>query len=273
VTAAGTPTRVDPVAGTRLAAADLRDLLRLADHQRRRHVRALHDTWGVAAGLDLARSRERGFLVRPGIAYDRCARLMVLPDETVLPAGDPKRALAVVLRAGAREPEADLRLLDPRRVEPGVDVVLGVLASGGHAASVAGRRHARTAAPVQFAAGLAARGTLAATGTVESWTAEVDTTSAGFIDVPVYAAAVAAPRPGAGPAAVQVLEATENGFQVAVRRPVPGGDGAFDRTPLTTNPDDLTWLAALPQAAARPAPVVRPTGPCDGPPPSEEMPQ
>jgi hypothetical protein len=67
---------------------------------RRLHLRGLHDTWGVALGLRLARGKDgKAALVTPGMAYDCLGRELLLADGFALqaptrPAGNAGAALA-----------------------------------------------------------------------------------------------------------------------------------------------------------------------------------
>jgi hypothetical protein len=270
------PERVAPVDGGVLRSDDLRDLLALADHQRRRHVRALHGTWGIAAGLMYTVGGPLGLgHIQGGIAYDRCGRLLVLPTTVALPAaGQLAGPRIVVLRAdlAAGEPAARLALREPAEVDAGLDVVLGTVAARGAKVvwSDDGRRYVATAAPVRLAAGRIARGTLAATGTLEEWTAVVDV-SAGFDEIPVYVAGVGSrPAPGSsaatrpapdGPASVQVVERGRASFTIAVRRPSPDRRAPTD---VSRTPEDIAWIAAAGQSDAWVPEFHPPNGPYPG---------
>jgi hypothetical protein len=273
------PERIQPVAEARLAASDLRDLVRLADHHRRRHVRAVHDTWGIATGLRLEDRAEGeagdGPVVRPGVAFDRCGRLLVLAASAPLPVAAQlpgERLWIAVLRAdlAAGEPAATLRWAAPGDpVEAGLDVVLGTVAAiGGRVAwTDVGRRYVRTAAPVALAAGFVRRGTAVAAGTPQQWTATI-AVDEGFAGVPMYVAGVSPGDPGSGTATVQILEAAADGFRITVRRPTrrdaePGGVAA-GTSAITTTPEDVAWIAALPQAPAGAGDPIPASGPCPG---------
>lgn len=269
------PDRLQPIAGWRLAATDLRDLLTLADHHRRRHVLALHDTWGIAAGLRIEHTRPRRFTVLPGVAYDRCGRLMVVASSVLLrDTDDLAEPRVVVLHADvrAREPAAMLRLVAPSALDLGLDVPLGLLTPGELYPDQAVRRHARSAAPMTIAAGHVRHGTAVAAGTPHGWKAWIDTRHAGFRDVPVYVADVTAGAPpsGAGVASVEISDATRDGFNVNVRRAAVS-QPALDRTTLTTTPDDVTWIGALAQESADVADPSPPTSPCSGLTPWEDI--
>jgi hypothetical protein len=259
------PRRVEPVHGQRLAAVDLRDLLALADHQRRRHVRALHATWGIALGLEVGSVRLRGLGAGPGVAFDSCGRMLVLAARVAIPEPDTLKAPRLLALRGdtcAAEPAASLRLVEADELELGVDVPLARLDPGLPDPDLSVRRYARRAAPAKVAAGRARRGTAVAQGTPHDWSISIDTAEAGFDETPAYLASVgpASASFGGAAAGVEVFDERPNGFKARVRR--PGTGGTLDRTSLTTNPEDFSWIAVL---AQRPAGVLdppRPTGPC-----------
>jgi hypothetical protein len=84
------PDRVRFRDSQQLAARDLADD---ADHEswmRALHVRAMHDTWGVATGFALAvEETQGGVMVGPGVAYDGRGRDIVVADELRLAAPQP----------------------------------------------------------------------------------------------------------------------------------------------------------------------------------------
>jgi hypothetical protein len=278
--------RLEPVGGGLLRAADLRDLLELADHQRRRHLRALHDTWGIAAGLRIAETSS-GLVVSPGVAYDRCGRMLVLGTTLALApvVGLPHERI-VVLRGdrSAREPAATVVVADGRDLDVGLDVVLATLApsDGQVVATSAGRRYVRTAAPVALAAGSVRHGTVVVDKKVNSphaWAAWI-AVDAGFRATPVYTAGVSAalrspaPQDAVAPfgtATVELSHQSPVGFRITVRRAVPAA-ADLDATTLHTNPDDISWIAALAQPRADVRDPVPATGLCAGPTPETEHP-
>jgi hypothetical protein len=151
-----------------------------------------------------------------------------------------------------------------------------------------GRRHVRTAAPVRLAAGHVGHGTAVVSAqplldgkdggpaTPHEWAAWIDV-DAGFEAVPVYTVVVAVPRAPAvaaagatapaptrfGTATVEISDATPGGFRVTVRRPAAPAS-KLDRATLRTNPQDISWIAALAQSAADVRNPIPPTGPCAG---------
>jgi len=81
------PERVRFRDGQLLAAHDLTDDAEHEEWMRALHVRAMHDTWGVASGFALAVDKlRRGVDVGPGVAYDYRGRAIVLADELHLTA-------------------------------------------------------------------------------------------------------------------------------------------------------------------------------------------
>lgn len=71
----------------RLLASDLNADMAYEAMLRRLHLRGLHDTWGVALGLRLARGQDgKAALVTPGLAYDCLGRELLLAEGFALPA-------------------------------------------------------------------------------------------------------------------------------------------------------------------------------------------
>jgi hypothetical protein len=241
-------------------------------------VRALHATWGIAAGLRYTvRGHSEGF-IQGGVAYDRCGRLLVLPRTVALPFSEQlPEPRVVVLRADRDhgEPAAHLELrASPDELEHGLDIVLGSVAWQERRTtwSDAGRRYVATAAPAVLTSGRIARGTLPAKGTEEHWTAVIEC-DAGFSRLPVYVADVGPPPPPApgasarprGIATVQITDRARDRFTIAVRRAGSGSDTDADAPkPVSANPDDITWIAAECQPDASVPEFYPPTGPYPG---------
>jgi len=256
------PDRVEPVHGQRLAASDLSDLLDLADHQRRRHVRALHATWGIAAGLEVFQERERVTLVGPGIAYDVCGRVLALRVHAELPTGAAReRAQIIALRAAAseREPAAELRVVDEDEIELGIDVPLARLPAGEGPPELGVRRHARSAAPVTVAAGRVRPGRAIAAGFAHDWGVLIDMSKYRFDRLPLYVATVATPRPGARPAGVEVVHEAVDHLLLRVRRARAGEE---PNPAVVRNPDTVTWMAVLLEPTRNVGDPHEPSGPC-----------
>ena len=70
--------RVRHFQGQRVLARDLADEYANADSLRSLHVIGLHDTWGIAVGLEAYVGPDGGFIVGPGLAYDVFGREIVV---------------------------------------------------------------------------------------------------------------------------------------------------------------------------------------------------
>lgn len=92
--------------GARLAGSDLTDDRAYESRLRGMHVRALHDTWGIALGLTvrMAADRQR-VLVTAGLAYDCHGGELLLADsfEVRVPAGPPAPDLVLAICAAGDE--------------------------------------------------------------------------------------------------------------------------------------------------------------------------
>lgn len=96
--------RLDYVDGARLLADDLRDTRGGEARWQALHVRALHDTWGVATGLGTTLTpNRRGVVVSAGAAFDCRGRLIRLGDPVELP-------MPVALVPGMQAPTFDIVL-------------------------------------------------------------------------------------------------------------------------------------------------------------------
>lgn len=96
-----------------LRSRDLRDRAAAGDQRRWWHNRALHDSFGVAAGMDVALTTDAtSVLVQPGVAYDRVGRELLLfaPRAVPVPAQLPMTLIARYRQhaAGQRTAEAGL---------------------------------------------------------------------------------------------------------------------------------------------------------------------
>jgi hypothetical protein len=102
--------RINHLQGERLLAADLEDELGVESWMRQLHMVGLHDTWGIALGLEV-RAEERagrGVRVAPGLAYDAPGRSLLVNAAKVAPnpwssypAADPSASFDLVLIADA----------------------------------------------------------------------------------------------------------------------------------------------------------------------------
>jgi len=76
--------RIEYYRGQRLTAADLQTDLEYEGRQDALHVRAVHGTWGIAFGLDVALA-PGGLQVSPGMAYDCAGRQVLAPAGLLVP--------------------------------------------------------------------------------------------------------------------------------------------------------------------------------------------
>jgi hypothetical protein len=131
--------------GERLTAGDLTEGSAYESWLRALHVRAVHDTWGVAVGFALPMPLPTGIFVGPGVAYDACGHELVLTHPVILPLPDLRYVFDLVCSAGTdggpggspsavvcpaplrRSPPAFRWVAGPDRssIRPGADVVLG----------------------------------------------------------------------------------------------------------------------------------------------------
>jgi hypothetical protein len=117
--------RVHHYQGQRLLAADLRAEDDQSTAMRQLHVRTLHDTWGVALGLDVYLAGP-DFFVAAGLAYDRLGREIVLAQPRRAPLLDADDGDGVYqLVAGLSESgDAELRWRSAGATRLGLDVPL-----------------------------------------------------------------------------------------------------------------------------------------------------
>lgn len=116
--------------GQLLTALDLSDEQRRHDRLRRLHVRYLHDTWGIALGLEVRKAADnRAVVVGPGYAVDGTGRDILLAESLQVSVPQMLGPEAVVLTARYQEDAAfrdrpDLAALclcgglDPRHERP-----------------------------------------------------------------------------------------------------------------------------------------------------------
>ncbi len=102
--------RINHVQGERLRAADLQDELGVESWMRQLHMIGLHDTWGIALGLEATAEEGagRGVRVAAGLAYDARGRPLLLEAPHVAPnpwssypGADPSATFDLVLIADA----------------------------------------------------------------------------------------------------------------------------------------------------------------------------
>ena len=197
-----------------LRSRDLRDRAAAGDQRRWWHNRALHDAFGVASGMSVALAADaQSVLVQPGVAYDRAGRELLLfaPRAVPVPAQRPMTLIARYHQdaAGQRTAEADLVWQPPAPAGgepcgPGDGVPLATLASDeqGTLTLTAENRRSRPLARPHIG-----YGSTPADATPwqvwDYWSGDpiplglqiiVDTSTAGFTEVPCYFAWLQWPR-------------------------------------------------------------------------------
>ncbi|HET9345454.1 MAG TPA: hypothetical protein VFO05_07115 [Candidatus Limnocylindrales bacterium] len=217
--------RIGHYAGERLLSDDLQGDAAFESRMRGMHVRALHDTWGVALGFELYVEDNAVLTVGPGLAYDAWGREIVLTKETELTvpdelARDATKVWIVDLvcsyattsdlrAAGAGREECDgRRIVDHARfrwsivapwfgqpvasdIQLGREIPLGRFVQWQkslYATDLLERRNARPLLRPHVGAGTVDGAGLEWKPSVMTFgiTAEVDTSAAGFSGVPMY---------------------------------------------------------------------------------------
>src|SRR3954465_11706168 len=90
----GSPVRLRHVDGELLRRRDLADEAAAETDRRGLHVRAVHDTWGVALGYEVGLASDV-MTVGPGVAYDCAGQEIVAVQGTKLPPPAAPPGLAV----------------------------------------------------------------------------------------------------------------------------------------------------------------------------------
>jgi hypothetical protein len=246
--------RLRHVDGELLRSRDLRDEIMRDLELHWWHQRAVHQAYGVAAGLDLSGPDDGHVTVAPGLAYDGRGRDLLLLDQATvaLPTADAAMALVLAYRAGP--PGVALRWAAPGRVDPCDGVVLAVLEPGPPPVLRGIARRTRPVARPRIGWG-------STPPDATAWVAweelrrmrlargvqvAIDTRAAGFTDVPCYFAwlqwpsLASAPADGAVEFELLGLQYVQNEsidgftFRVVVSRPIPlffgrsGGAGVGD---------------------------------------------
>jgi hypothetical protein len=196
-----------------LRSRDFRDQAAFSNQLRWWHNRALHDAFGVASGLGVALAAgAASALVQPGIAYDRIGRqlLVLAPRSVPLPAQQQPVTLVVRYREGGQGAEADLVWQRPGQVDgdpcgPGEGVPLAQLTYvGGKPTLTAVSPRSRPQARPRIGNG----STPAGSTPWQLWSypvvreqmvvlglqITVDTSAAGFTEIPCYFAWLQWPR-------------------------------------------------------------------------------
>jgi hypothetical protein len=262
------PERIDAINGGWLPHEDLEDRFALVAHHLERHVRAAHDTWGVALGFEIddAASRIR---VGPGLAIDACGRPLLTARSVELERPPPGTAAIVVAGSTAPSraqgsPRATLRVTRPGwPIRYGEEVVLATIAANG-TVDANTRQLVRKLSPARVAAGRTPIGGAAVDGNVLCWEAWIDTSAARLDAVPLYFVSLPSAGDGtAGPYAA-IDDAMESGFRLTVRYGVADAGEADERAqPLDALPLPVVWTAVVPAVTASvPEPPVRGGVPC-----------
>ena len=244
--------RFDP--GQRLDAADLRDAVGGELRRQEIHVVAAHRTWGIALGLRV-RSSATGALVLPGVAFDALGRAIVVTRIDAAHVSEqlgkqPVLALVVSFDDGcAPRP----RFVEPADVRPGLDVILarfGLTQGALGRADLTARKGASSLGPPRIGGGSMSI-PVAITSATEPFTTTIDTSTAGFRDVPSYvvtptiddATVSTIANAGAIGPFVSVGAGDDHGFplDVCVSRTQSGGSAVSLSFQL-----DVTWLGVEP---------------------------
>jgi hypothetical protein len=190
---ASAPDRVAWIDRQLLAGSDLRLAHRFLDVLRARHLRAAHKTWGVALGLhvDLDTGGE-SVQVGPGLAYDAAGRDLLVATPALIPIpaiAATAGSFTVALRSAGERcvPQAEVRVaVDDRQLELGRDVPLAEVDLGAGSVDMERRPHVKSLAPPVIRGGTVVAGSVAVKGGRLSFSAEIDTSAAGFQATPDY---------------------------------------------------------------------------------------
>jgi hypothetical protein len=259
--------------GALLAARDLADADEAGAAMRALHVRLVHDTWGVALGMEVSRDGGGAALVvGAGLAYDRRGREVVLAAERRVDAPPPPgpgewwadllAAAPGTLRwsvAGPAGPGRRPQLgADVRRGEeiPLARVRIGAPGAIGVPDTALRPSVQRLAAP-RVGAGRVAQGTPVA-GTRAAWRLRVSTAAAGFFTTPRYFATLAGHPLGQAPGAalgpfVRIFSPGPQGFDLEVRLAGDRGVVAGLSDAQRVSPVPIDWLGLAPAEGCPPA--------------------
>ncbi|MDB4881873.1 MAG: hypothetical protein JWL95_639 [Gemmatimonadetes bacterium] len=240
------PQRIEWFEGSRLSRRDLADAIQHEARMLELHVRATHDTEGIAFGLTAVLSADaRSVTVQPGLAYTCRGASVLLHSPTVIaapPLGVPGNRFDLVL-VGAAPPSCGAPTLDCTGARIPVRATLRWIAveeergctctdrddviyigrfvrtpSGALAGPDNARRRAvRGLTRPHVASGATAPGALAWQQGTMDLSAQIDTSVAGFTTAPVYLASIASPTPWLGGLVapfVSVGQATPTHFTV-----------------------------------------------------------
>jgi hypothetical protein len=200
------PERIAWFEGSRLTRRDLADAIEHEARMLELHVRAAHDTEGIASGLTTSLSADRRTVtVQPGLAYS-CRGASVLlhaPASIAAPPASMKgtRFDLVLADATLRWSAAD----DASGCDcavPGDAIHLGRFTRTSSGTLVGPdnqrRRAVRGLVRPHVASGVTAPGALLWQQGVADLHARIDTSAAGFTTTPVYLASIASPSPWTG---------------------------------------------------------------------------
>jgi hypothetical protein len=258
--------------GALLAARDLGDADAAAAATRALHVHLVHDTWGVALGMGVARSADgAALMVGAGLAYDRRGREVVLAGERRMDVPPPPgpgdwwldllAAAPATLRwsvAGPAGPGRRPQLgADVRR---GEEIPLARLRVGPAGAlgvpDTALRPAVQRLATPRVGAGRVAQGSRV-DGTRAAWRLRVSTAAAGFLVTPRYFATLAGHPLGkaAGTALgpfTRISSPGPAGFDLEVRLAGDPGLIASLAGAQRTSPVPVDWLGVAPPEGCPP---------------------
>jgi hypothetical protein len=275
-----------------LAARDLADD---ADHEswmRALHVRAMHDTWGVATGFALAvEETQRGVKVGPGVAYDCRGHDIVVADELRLAAPQPPAAatlpglvqgleVQLVCAYGGRGLRRDglgcaeesivesavLRWVFPPGVAPGRDTIrlgedvplgtFGLSKDGKLSGPYLGtRRNARARLRPRVGSGEASLPNMYMLKHIVRAREKVDTSAAEFTTTPRYFAWLSsdeAIKPGVLGPFVSIAEPTPTSFSVDLIFGLPMVQGPIPYAPVPLGDASLLWVGLEPYTGCPP---------------------
>lgn len=221
------PERIHWYEGSRLTRRDLADAIEHEARMLELHVRAVHDTFGVALGLGVTlASAGKAVVVQPGLGYTRRGASVLLHSVTTLAAPSPNvegnRFDLVLVAASAPSPckspeldctgariaaHASLRWRNADDERCNGDVFDDAIELGRFVRSSAGtltgpdnvrRSHVRGLVRPHVASGVTAPGALKWAQGASDLVASIDTSAAGFTTTPVYLAGIASQTPWQG---------------------------------------------------------------------------
>ncbi len=119
--------RIRHYLGERLTAGDMTEDSAYESWLRALHVRAVHDTWGVALGFELGWSFSPEVPIGPGLAYDACAGEILLSEVTTLslPEFQVGAQFDLVCRRGRAGPEFRWIALGDPPAQIGIEIGIG----------------------------------------------------------------------------------------------------------------------------------------------------